>query len=191
MPLPTSRLFALLSCTSVAVGSAYYSFSSPLRSLDSPKPWKAICVLTPDNNSNVTGVVRFSQVPGGKTTYSASIRGLTDGCHGFHIHTLGNLTKGCSSAGGHFNPFNKEHGGPKDENRHVGDLGNIHSENGIAVILDREDDLLMLSGANSIIGRSVIVHEAKDDLGRGGFPDSKTTGHAGGRVACGVIGIDE
>ena len=32
------------------------------------------------------------------------------------------------------------------------------------------------------------VHEDEDDLGRGGFPDSKTTGHAGGRLACGVVG---
>lgn len=33
------------------------------------------------------------------------------------------------------------------------------------------------------------VHADPDDLGQGGFPDSKTTGHAGGRVACGVIGL--
>jgi len=35
------------------------------------------------------------------------------------------------------------------------------------------------------------VHADEDDLGRGGFPDSKTTGHAGARIACGVIGIGE
>lgn len=33
------------------------------------------------------------------------------------------------------------------------------------------------------------VHADPDDLGKGGFEDSKTTGHAGGRLACGVIGI--
>ena len=35
----------------------------------------------------------------------------------------------------------------------------------------------------SIIGRGVIVHEKADDL------KSQPTGDAGGRVACGVIGI--
>lgn len=33
------------------------------------------------------------------------------------------------------------------------------------------------------------VHADEDDLGKGGFEDSKTTGHAGGRLACGVIGV--
>lgn len=40
----------------------------------------------------------------------------------------------------------------------------------------------MLIGPLSIIGRAVVVHADFDDLGRGGQPDSKTTGHAGARV---------
>ena len=61
------------------------------------------------------------------------------------------------SAGSHFNPAGKEHGGPADENRHAGDLGNIVAgENGVAVI-DISDAQIPLSGPNSIIGRSVVV----------------------------------
>jgi Cu-Zn family superoxide dismutase len=39
-----------------------------------------------------------------------------------------------------------------------------------------------------LYGRSVIVHADEDDYGRGPHEDSKTTGHSGARIACGVIG---
>ena len=74
--------------------------------------------------------------------------------------------------------------------RHVGDLGNIlsNSEEGIAEI-DFDDSFISLSGENSIIGRCVVVHEGEDDLGKGKDEESKKTGNAGKRVACGVIGL--
>ncbi len=52
-----------------------------------------------------------------------------------------------------------------------------------------EDRLVKLIGATSIIGRSIVVHADVDDLGKGGHELSLTTGNAGGRVACGVVGI--
>ena len=52
---------------------------------------------------------------------------------------------------------------------------------GCAVQVD-ELGLIQLSGPTSIIGRAVVVHADEDDLGKGGKDDSKTTGHAGGRV---------
>ena len=146
----------------------------------------AICVLK-NPEEGIEGVVKFietSQV----TKIIAEIKGLKPGKHGFHVHEFGNLTQGCKTAGGHYNPFAKNHGGPAEEERHVGDLGNIVAgEDGVGYF-ELEDKQIRLSGDYSIVGRSVVVHADEDDLGKGGFEDSLTTGHAGARVVCGVIG---
>ena len=149
----------------------------------------ALCLLKPDGGSGVQGVVKFSQEPGQKTRVVAEVTGLTPGLHGFHVHQYGNLLEGCVTAGPHFNPSGKDHGGPDSEERHHGDLGNVVAgEDGIGKY-DNEDPLLMLSGEHSIIGRSVVCHADTDDLGLDGHADSKTTGHAGARLACGTIGL--
>jgi len=77
------------------------------------------------------------------------------------------------------------------QNRHVGDLGNIEADESGKAAFNFNDPQLKLTGEHSIVGRSVVVHAGTDDLGRGGHDDSKTTGHAGGRVACGVIGVTQ
>ena len=148
---------------------------------------RAVCMLNPDGGSGVSGKVIFES-QGDKTKISATVSGLTPGKHGFHIHELGDLSQGCKSAKGHFNPFKKNHGGPSDTERHIGDLGNIVADNNGEASIEMIEELVQLNGVNSVIGRSVVVHAGEDDLGKGGFPDSLTTGHAGGRVACGVIG---
>uniref|UniRef100_A4K522 Superoxide dismutase [Cu-Zn] n=1 Tax=Bufo gargarizans TaxID=30331 RepID=A4K522_BUFGR len=146
---------------------------------------KAICVLK--GNGPVHGIVGFNQ-DGGEVTVKGTINGLTDGLHGFHIHVYGDNTNGCMSAGPHFNPHGKSHGAPEDEERHVGDLGNITSKDGVAEF-EFKDKIISLEGEHNIIGRTAVVHEKADDLGKGGDNESKVTGNAGGRLACGVIGI--
>ncbi|XP_065908523.1 superoxide dismutase [Cu-Zn]-like [Dysidea avara] len=139
---------------------------------------------------SVEGTITFTQQSeDAAVTVTGEVTGdLTDGKHGFHIHQYGDFTDGCTSAGSHFNPFNKEHGGPDDAERHVGDLGNIEATSGKAVIDITDKQISLYSGEKCIIGRSVVVHADQDDLGKGGYPDSKTTGHAGARLSCGVIG---
>lgn len=101
----------------------------------------AICILNADNNSGVNGVVKFEHVKGQKCKIRAEVSGLKKGLHGFHVHEYGNLIEGCKSAGGHYNPFKLNHGGPADEVRHIGDLGNIEqmADNGELAIFSIED----------------------------------------------------
>ncbi|KAF2454188.1 Cu,Zn superoxide dismutase SOD1 [Lineolata rhizophorae] len=151
----------------------------------------AVAVLRGD--SNVKGTVTFEQdSESSPTTISYNISGHdANGERGMHIHAFGDNTNGCTSAGPHYNPFGKEHGGPADENRHVGDLGNISTDASGNAVGTMTDNMIKLIGQHSIIGRTVVVHAGTDDLGKGGNEESKKTGNAGPRPACGVVGISQ
>ena len=93
------------------------------------------------------------------------------------------------ATGGVFNPFGKNHGGPEDEERRVGSLGNIEVTEDGSVKVHVEDKLVKLIGPHSIIGRSIVIHENEDDLGKGGHELSLQNGNAGPIKAFGVVGI--
>jgi Cu-Zn family superoxide dismutase len=151
---------------------------------------RAVAVLKGD--SAVTGNVIFSQdKEGSPVSIQVSLSGLKPGSHGFHIHEFGDNTGGCASTGGHFNPHSKTHGAPTAQERHIGDLGNVVADDSGSVSVTLQDSLVSMFGPLSVIGRSVVVHEGVDDLGLGGHEQSKTTGNAGGRLACGVIGLSK
>jgi Cu-Zn family superoxide dismutase len=148
---------------------------------------KAVAVLK--GTSAVEGVVQLFQEDDGPTTVTVKITGLTPGKHGFHLHEFGDTTNGCISTGPHFNPDGKTHGAPEDEVRHAGDLGNIVAgPDGVAEVTIT-DTQIPLGGPLSVVGRALVVHELEDDLGKGGHELSSTTGNAGGRLACGVVGL--
>uniref|UniRef100_K4AF55 superoxide dismutase n=1 Tax=Setaria italica TaxID=4555 RepID=K4AF55_SETIT len=148
---------------------------------------KAVVVL--GSSEGVKGTIYFTQEGDGPTTVTGSVSGLKPGLHGFHVHALGDTTNGCMSTGPHYNPAGKEHGAPEDDNRHAGDLGNVTAgADGVANI-HVTDSQIPLTGPNSIIGRAVVVHADPDDLGKGGHELSKSTGNAGGRIACGMFTV--
>ena len=68
-------------------------------------------------------------------------------------------------------------------------MGNVDANDDGLAVYDLIDDQLMIHGPLSIIGRSCVVHEKEDDLGEGDNEESKITGNAGARLACGVIGL--
>lgn len=145
----------------------------------------AIAVLHPTAGHTVSGVVRFTQ-SGTGVRVVADVEGLAPGTvHGFHIHEFGDCSSpDATSAGGHFNPEGRSHGGPMAATHHAGDLGNITSDADGKAHLDIMMEGLTISGpVDAILGRSVIVHDKPDDL------VSQPVGNAGPRAACGVIGI--
>ncbi|KAJ3054607.1 hypothetical protein HK097_001335 [Rhizophlyctis rosea] len=154
-------------------------------------PIVATVILQKDGawTSDVKGSVTLRQESADQqTTFDIQIEGLTAGKHGFHVHEFGpGAGWNCTTAGGHYNPLGQTHGAKEAEVRHVGDLGNIEANNEGKVATNFPDNIIDLYGPSSVIGRTIVVHADADDLGLGGFEDSKTTGHAGKRVACGII----
>ena len=64
---------------------------------------------------------------------------------------------GCTSAGAHYNPFGKTHGAPEDEERHLGDLGNVVADASGKAAVEMTDPMMKLSGPHSVIGRTLVV----------------------------------
>jgi len=149
----------------------------------------AVCTF----EQGISGQLKLFHNIDGKIRIKGEVSGLTDltgavsnSYHGFHIHQKGDLGNSCKNAGGHFNPGGETHGSPMDPTRHTGDLGNIKAVNGVGRI-EVVDDMAQLTGADSVLGRAIVIHAGRDDLGRGGDHGSTKTGNAGPRIGCCVI----
>lgn len=111
---------------------------------------------------------------------------LTAGLHGIHIHAVGSCVGPTfASAGGHFNPLNKQHGLDNPNGPHAGDLPNISVNGSGNGDLEAVSNLFTLSaGTTSLLdsdGSSIVVHSGTDDQ------MTDPAGNSDGRVLCGVI----
>lgn len=90
------------------------------------------------------------------------------------------------TAGGHFNPEEKDHGLDNPDGPHAGDMKNLEVEEDGTVIYEEANEMVTLkeNKDNSLKqenGTSIIIHEDADD------GKSQPAGNAGARIACGVI----
>ena len=157
-----------------------------------------------DTTGKAMGSVQFSQ-EGTKVRVDVLAEGLSDGWHGFHVHTVGNCTVGdvaspFTAAGGHLGsgaPLSQSHAG------HDGDMPLLYSAGGVARASFRTDNFTLAQLLDAD-GSAAIVHANADnyanipadtlryrkapfgvtDLG----PDATTlsTGDSGARQRCGV-----
>lgn len=151
----------------------------------------AICVLRPSTKLEpgkpvITGQVLFKQSdPKKKPEASFNVEGFLprndQQKRAIHVHEFGDLSDGCDSTGGHYNPYGAKHP------YHPGDFGNFLPKDG--KITKKKSIKATLIGPESILGRSIVVHENEDDLGKGDNEASLLHGNAGKRLACCVIGL--
>jgi Cu/Zn superoxide dismutase len=147
----------------------------------------------------VVGTVTFQQVAADKVRVRGAVSGLAPAAdfHGFHVHTNGACTGDfVASAGGHWNPAGVNHGD------HAGDLVTLYAGNdGVARTSFTTDAFTVDQLLNDPGGVSVIAHAGRDNYGNvptrytsssatDPGPDATTlsTGDAGARYACGVVG---
>jgi Cu-Zn family superoxide dismutase len=151
---------------------------------------KAIAVF---DGSKIKGTVTFSETENNTVLITINLIGLKKNAeHGFHVHESGDLTSKCESMCAHFNPYNKTHGCPGQKERHVGDLGNLYTDNNGKANYSFEDNVIKLRGSKAnILGRGLIIHADPDDCGKGGNEASLKNGNAGKRIACAIIGYSK
>ena len=133
------------------------------------------------------GTATFTQDKS-KLSIKLDLKNLPVGEHAVHIHAKPLCdAPDFKTAGGHFNPENKQHGTLNPMGHHAGDLPqNVIIGEGHVGQATFKVDYLSLDPAspNSIIangGTAIVVHEKADDM------KTDPTGNAGNRIACGVI----
>jgi superoxide dismutase, Cu-Zn family len=113
---------------------------------------------------------------------------LPEGEHAIHVHQTAKCDPpDFKTAGGHFNPDNKEHGTKNPKGAHAGDMPDnlqIMADGTDHVTFVTQSISLKKDAKNSVFangGTAFVIHEKADDM------VTDPTGNAGARIACGVI----
>lgn len=143
----------------------------------------ATAKLESRSGSNAKGTAFFTEKDGG-VTLVLEVTGLTPGEHAFHLHEKGDCSApDGTSAGGHWNPTQENHGKWGTHPFHRGDVANLVADATGKATLTFSTPLWSIGGdpSRDVVGKSLIVHAKADDF------KTQPTGDAGGRVACGVV----
>lgn len=149
------------------------------------KPVTAVAVLESRSASSASGRAELRESKDHqRVLVHIEMRGLAaNSVHGFHVHDKGDCSAAdASSAGPHFNPTGSTHGSVDSLIHHAGDLPVLTADAAGTLKTDFiMRDLSLAPGANSIVGRSLVLHRDVDDY------MTQPAGNSGPRIACGVI----
>jgi Cu-Zn family superoxide dismutase len=135
-----------------------------------------------DKNANDVGTARLSQTDDG-VRIALELKGLPPGKHGMHVHNQSFQGTDFQTAGSHFNPEEKKHGKNNIDGAHIGDLGNIvvADDGTVNMNLIVKEVTLEANKPNSILGKSILLHDKADD------EITDPSGQSGERIAGGNI----
>ncbi len=139
-----------------------------------------------DANGRELGTLVLADAGSG-IAISGTLTGLPPGDLAIHLHTVGACEPPFTSAGGHWNPTNRQHGSENPEGPHFGDMANITVTPDSTVSVQRESPGGTLAGENALLdadGAAVVIHAGADDY------RTDPAGNAGDRIACGVVTRD-
>jgi len=141
-----------------------------------------VAVIRPTSGNDADGVIYFEKMEKG-VEVSGRITGLLPGIYDLGVHGDGDLSAADGmSAGASFNP-EPQSNGSKKKSGPVGSLGRIvANRDGVAgfSFIDRD---LSVEGAESIVGRGLVIHRDSMDLTSGKTEAENL------RVGMAVIGI--
>lgn len=136
-----------------------------------------------DADGRELGTVTLTDVAEG-IQLSGTLRGLSPGEHGIHIHTVGSCEAPFESAGPHWNPTSRQHGTENPNGPHLGDLPNLAAGSDSTAAVQGITPGGTLRSTNALLdadGASVVVHAGRDDY------RTDPSGNSGARIACGVV----
>lgn len=175
-------------------------FAATSRAADRFADNASVTVHMKNSQGDSVGTVEIVQLAKG-TLFITDLNQLPPGKHAFHVHANGKCEPpDFESAGGHYNPADREHGFDNQQGHHAGDLPNIYvTEQGSAKIeifvpwlklgksTTKQEESTQTSGEQAPFvllddnGSAIVIHKYADDY-EAVPPDS-----AGARIACGVI----
>lgn len=131
-----------------------------------------------DAHSDLSGLVKFYSTSYGGVLVEAEVFNLPNiatfnstNFYAMHIHQNGDCSAHFTKTGEHYNPTGAPHPA------HVGDLLPLLGNQGYAfsIFYDKRFQI------SEIIGRSLVIHQNRDDF------TSQPAGDSGSKIGCGII----